>query len=168
MLTPRQCANRVLEAVTANVTSPASLFRYDHLQMSVTFETLRRMILRSLVDVERAIRASWGADTCAPEDISDWNAGNPARGQCGTTALVLNDLFGGDLMRGDVHRDGRWVDYHWWNRLRGGLELDLTHEQFAANELVGQGEAISRPVGSGRLDAEYETLRKRVLEHLER
>jgi uncharacterized protein YodC (DUF2158 family) len=127
---------------------------------------LHRMIFRSLIEVERAIRASWGSDTCAPEDVPDWCPDNPARGQCGTTALVLNDLFGGVLMRGEVHRDGEWVDCHWWNRLGDGLELDLTREQFAANELVGPGEAVSRPTGSGRLDAEYETLRRRVRERL--
>lgn len=125
------------------------------------------MILRSLSEVERAVRASWGADTCAPEDVPDWHPGNPARGQCGTTALVLNDLLGGDLVRADVHRDGERVDYHWWNRLGDGLELDLTREQFAANEVVGRGEVLSRPAGSGRLDAEYETLRRRVRERLE-
>lgn len=125
------------------------------------------MILWSLTDVERAIRASWGSDTCAPEDIPAWHPGNPARGQCGTTALVLNDLFGGDLMRGDVHRGSEWVDYHWWNRLGDSVELDLTRGQFAPNELVGPGEPVSRPTGKTRLDTEYETLRKRVLTYLE-
>ncbi|WP_246868948.1 hypothetical protein [Saccharopolyspora sp. ASAGF58] len=110
-----------------------------------------------------------GSDTCAPEDIPAWHPGNPARGQCGTTALVLNDLFGGDLMRGDVHRGSEWVDYHWWNRLGGGVELDLTRGQFASNELVGPGggEPVSRPDGKTRLDTEYETFRKRVLTYLE-
>lgn len=125
------------------------------------------MICWSLTDVERAIRASWGADTCAPEDIPAWHPDNPARGQCGTTALVLNDLFGGDLVRGDVHRGSVWIDHHWWNRLGDGLELDLTREQFSSDELVGGGEPVSRPTGKTRLDAEYETLRKRVLTYLQ-
>ncbi len=140
----------------------------DQTSMSVAFGRLRRMILWSLTDVERAIRVSWGADTCAPEDIPDWHPGNPAWGQCGTTALVLNDLFGGDLVRGDVHRDGEWADDHWWNRLGDGLELDLTREQFAPNELVGTGEPIPRPTGSTRLDREYGTLHERVWKHLNR
>lgn len=129
---------------------------------------LGRMILRTLIDVERAVRASWGADTCAPEDVPDWHPGNPARGQCGTTALVLHDLFGGELMRGDVHRDGEWTDFHWWNRIGDGVELDLTREQFAANELVGAGTPVPRPTGSTRVNAEYEALRERVLTHLRR
>ncbi|GAA2334922.1 hypothetical protein GCM10009854_08420 [Saccharopolyspora halophila] len=121
------------------------------------------MILWSLVEVERALRSSWGSDTCAPEDVADWRSDNPAGGQCGTTALVLHDFFGGDLMCGDVHRDGRLSDHHWWNRLGDGLELDLTREQFALDELVGPGEPVARPTGVHRLDGEYRTLRQRVL-----
>ncbi|MFD6514507.1 hypothetical protein [Rhodococcus sp. NPDC060176] len=57
----------------------------------------------SLVRVTEALNASWGPDTCAPEDIGDWSEENPARGQCATTAVVVHDYFGGDLVRGEVH-----------------------------------------------------------------
>lgn len=75
----------------------------------------------TLHDVESAVRAARGADTCAPEDLPARSPGNPARGQCGVTALVLHDLFGGELMRGDV-LVGR-ADFHWWNRLPGGKPI---------------------------------------------
>lgn len=120
------------------------------------------MPIRTLMDIERAIRSSWGADTCAPEDIPDWHPGNSARGQCGVTTLVLNDLLGGDLVRGEVHRDERWVDFHWWNRFAENLEVDLTREQFAPDEIVGPGTAIERPPAVHRLGDEYETFRNRV------
>ncbi|WP_434533255.1 YunG family protein [Amycolatopsis carbonis] len=42
---------------------------------------------RTLTGIERAIRRSWSEDTCAPEDRIGWQPGNPARGQCGVTAL---------------------------------------------------------------------------------
>ncbi|GAA2117432.1 hypothetical protein GCM10009802_18500 [Streptomyces synnematoformans] len=83
-----------------------------------------------LTDIERAVRSSWGADTCTPEFRAHWTPGNPARDQCGTTALVVNDLLGGELLRGEVLVDGRRTDYHWWNRLGMGVEVDLTREQF--------------------------------------
>jgi len=54
------------------------------------------MTLWTLTAVERAVRASWGVDTCDPVDRLDWRPDNPSRGQCGVTALVLHDLFGGD------------------------------------------------------------------------
>jgi len=116
----------------------------------------------TLSDLERAVRASWGADTCAPEDLPSWHVGNPARGQCGVTALVLNDLLGGDLVRGEVHVDGRRTDYHWWNRLVGGVEVDLTREQFRPEELVTGGQAMARPATIRRCQREYELLRGRV------
>ncbi|MER7015176.1 hypothetical protein ABT324_27410 [Saccharopolyspora sp. NPDC000359] len=125
------------------------------------------MIIQKLADIEAAVRSSWGADTCAPEDLPKWHPGNPARGQCGVTALVLNDLLGGDLVRGEVHVDGRQVDFHWWNRLPGGLELDLTREQFTPDELVTSGVVVERPAEFTRLREEYELLRTRVLENLQ-
>lgn len=124
--------------------------------MSVAFGRLLGVAVWTLADVEHAIRSSWGADTCAPEDRPDWHPANPARGQCGVTALVLNDLLGGDLVRGEVHRDGMRVDFHWWNRFADGIEIDLTREQFAPGETVGPATVIERPPAIRRLRDEYE------------
>ncbi|MFE9650365.1 hypothetical protein ACFYO0_40960 [Streptomyces sp. NPDC006365] len=88
------------------------------------------MIPWNLLDLDKALRASWAADTCSPDDQADWQPGNPAWGHCDITALIVNDVFGGDLMVGEVHRDGTQRSFHWWNRLPSGVELDLTREQF--------------------------------------
>lgn len=53
-----------------------------------------------------------------------WSEDNPARGQCGVTALVVQDRFGGELLKTPV--DGRW---HFYNRV-GGVRYDFTAEQF--------------------------------------
>jgi hypothetical protein len=122
----------------------------------------------SLTDVEQAIRSSWGRDTYPPDERTPWDPDNPARGQCGVTAVVLNDIFGGELVRGEVHVDGERVDFHWWNRLPGGLEIDLTREQLGPHEIVTDGVAIARPPNTEikRLKAEYELLRQRVFDAL--
>ncbi|WP_439655446.1 YunG family protein [Tsukamurella strandjordii] len=122
----------------------------------------------TLVDLRRALRASWGPDTCAPEDIAQWSPGNPARGQCATTALVVNDHLGGNLVRGEVHVGGQRVDYHWWNALPSGEQIDLTREQFDTSELVLGGTIIDRPAARGRQHAQYEVLRQRVTRRLGR
>ena len=121
-----------------------------------------------LTDIERAVRSSWSADTCTPEFRSSWTEDNPARDQCGVTAMVLNDLLGGELIRGEVHVAGERVDYHWWNRLGDGIEVDLTREQFRPEEVVTEGIVIPRPPVTEwrRLREEYELLRERVLEKL--
>jgi hypothetical protein len=124
------------------------------------------MTPKNISDLERAIRRSWGADTATPDHRPDWTPDNPARDQCGVTALVVHDLLGGELIRGEVHVDGERVDYHWWNRLGMGIEIDLTREQFGPHETVVGGDAIERPAEIVRLREEYELLRGRVLERL--
>ncbi|MFE1188117.1 YunG family protein [[Kitasatospora] papulosa] len=119
-----------------------------------------------LTDIEAAVRSSWGADTTTPVHRPDWHPGNPARDQCGVTALVLNDLLGGELIRGEVRVDGERVDFHWWNRLGADLEIDLTREQFAPHEIVTGGVPVERPTEIVRLREEYELLGARVLERL--
>ncbi|MFJ8865789.1 hypothetical protein ACIRD6_08485 [Streptomyces sp. NPDC102473] len=119
-----------------------------------------------LTDIEAAVRRSWGADTTTPAHRPRWDPGNPARDQCGVTALVVNDLLGGDLIRGEVRVDGERVDFHWWNRLGMGVEIDLTREQFGAHEIVSGGVVVERPAEIVRLREEYELLSARVLERL--
>ncbi len=122
-----------------------------------------------LSDIEAALRSSWGPDTSPSDERTRWDAGNPARGQCGVTALVVHDLLGGDLLRGEVHVDGERTDYHWWNRLGMGVEIDLTREQFRPDEVVTPGVVVPRPPGPPRrLNEEYERLRGRVLAELRR
>lgn len=91
-----------------------------------------------------------------------WQPENPAKGQCGVTALVVNDLLGGDLVRGEVYVAGQWSDYHWWNRLESGVEIDLTREQFRRGETVVGGTTVVRPPSISRLREEYELLRART------
>ncbi|MEU4560980.1 hypothetical protein AB0F72_21585 [Actinoplanes sp. NPDC023936] len=109
------------------------------------------------------VRAAWGADTCDPHDLPHWRPDNPARGQCGVTALVLHDLLGGELILGEVFEAGRKVGHHWWNRLPDGREVDLTIEQFYATETVTGGQVLQRPEGApGRCRQQYELLSSRV------
>jgi hypothetical protein len=69
-------------------------------------------------ELEAAVRAAWALDTCDPVDVADWSAANPSRGQCGSTALVIHDLLGGDLLIADVVRsDGSRQGVHYWNLL---------------------------------------------------
>lgn len=53
-----------------------------------------------------------------------WTAENPAAGQCGVTSLVLQDIFGGDILFTRVR--GR---LHFYNRINEH-RFDLTTSQF--------------------------------------
>jgi hypothetical protein len=121
--------------------------------------------VRTLIDVdlelERAIRASWSQRTCDPVDLPDWSAHNPARGQCASTALVIQDHLGGELLLADVLRaDGSRQGVHFWNQLPGGQEVDLTREQFIDGETIQTSHVVQRAPDTsvGRLAAQYRAL----------
>ncbi|WP_228973187.1 hypothetical protein [Streptomyces sp. DH12] len=121
----------------------------------------------SLLDLDRALRSVWAADTCSPDDQADWRPDNPAWGHCDITALVVNDVFGGDLVVGEVFLDGSQHGFHWWNRLAGGVELDLTREQFTCGQVITAARVVVRPPGPlPRRREQYLLLRERVIGRL--
>jgi len=99
--------------------------------------------MHTLSEIEAAIRASWSLDTADEDD--GWTPDNPSRGQCDVTCLVVHDIFGGEIVAADVYHDGVRVEAHMWNRLPGGLELDLTREQFRDSQVVGEPSVRQRP-----------------------
>jgi hypothetical protein len=107
----------------------------------------------TLIQLEQAIRQSWGPDTVDPDD--GWTPENPARGQCDVTSLVVHDLMGGELMASDVFLNGDRIMAHMWNRLPSGIEVDLTREQFRDGEVLGEGTARPRPPASVMDDPEH-------------
>jgi hypothetical protein len=124
----------------------------------------------TLARIENVLRDSWAADTCSPDDLErdGWHSGNPAWGHCDITALVVNDIFGGDLMLGEVWAvNGERHGYHWWNLLGTGVELDLTREQFRCGQVVTGARVVKRPAGPlPRRGNEYALLRDRVAARL--
>jgi hypothetical protein len=119
------------------------------------------VVFGSLAEIERAIRASWSRETVDPVDHDAWSPENPSRGQCAVTAMVVNDLLGGELLMAEVrYADGSAQGLHYWNRLAGGLEVDLTREQFEPGEVVGAPTSIPRPTDTktARLAQQYARL----------
>lgn len=123
----------------------------------------------TLLELERAFRLSWGADTTCldAEGLAKWHSDNAAHGQCGPTALVVQDLLGGDLLIADVTGGEEEDEVHYWNRLPGGLEIDLTREQLRRHRVIGEPRVVVRPPEGPRAYAsEYQLLRSRVLSAL--
>lgn len=77
-------------------------------------------------DLRTALESAWNKSTSVD---SDWNPTTPSRGQCAVTALVVQDEYGGSLLRSVVEGVS-----HYWNRLPDGREIDLTRDQFHAFE----------------------------------
>ena len=65
------------------------------------------------------LRRCWSAATGG-----QWQAANPARGQCNVTALLVADIFGGDILKTPLPAGD-----HFYNRIEG-RRVDLTDSQF--------------------------------------
>ncbi|WP_328291193.1 hypothetical protein OG218_00230 [Kineococcus sp. NBC_00420] len=122
------------------------------------------MATLTLSAIEAAVRASWGPDTLfASADYMARGSGQPSRGQCGTTALLLQALLGGDLMVADVEYEGRVEGVHYWNVTAGGVELDLTRDQFTDTEsLINVRRVTTRRNPDGLGERPFQLLQERV------
>lgn len=87
-----------------------------------------------------ALRDCWSEATASPAFRDRWSEKNPALGQCSVTALVTQDLLGGEIMAAEVPNFGR----HLWNRLENGSEIDFTRSQFPPGIEVPPGTVVSR------------------------
>jgi hypothetical protein len=125
-----------------------------------------------MIDLELlrpVLRAGWRRDTCDPHDVKEWHPDNPARGQCGVTALIVQDVLGGELILGEVFQGDTKVGHHYWNRLPDGRAVDLTADQFRPREVVVGGQVQQRPPGAPqRCRQQYQILRRRALAALDR
>lgn len=70
-------------------------------------------------EVQSALRKAWSSSTA-----SQWTANNPAAGQCNVTALLVHELFGGDLLKTPLPAGD-----HFYNRIEG-QRYDFTASQF--------------------------------------
>ena len=100
---------------------------------------------------------AWSRDTSG--DSENWDEHNPSLGQCAVSALIIQDLLGGDLVRSEVNGCS-----HYWNKLPNGQQIDVTLQQFG--EVWARGEikirdreyVLSFPETAKR----YERLRRKL------
>lgn len=83
----------------------------------------------------KALASSWGEDTVAP----GIEFCGPL-GQCAVTALVVQDLLGGELVRAQF-ADG---SSHYWNRFPGIGDVDLTRAQYPDDLAMPVGVVVPR------------------------
>ena len=82
----------------------------------------------SLSHFINVLQESWSATTSYESD-ENWSPENPARGQCVVSSLVVQDYFGGDIVRYAVTGEG--IDEtHYFNVLEDGTVLDTTRSQY--------------------------------------
>ena len=77
-----------------------------------------------LKTLKKLLKQSWTTETCVLGSRKEWNSDNPSLGQCAITALVVNDYFGGKIMRVMTNSGS-----HYYNLIDNKV-IDLTVEQF--------------------------------------
>ncbi len=88
------------------------------------------MLNQSIDKLKILLSKVWSKETSATP--TEWSNANPARGQCAITALIVQDLFGGKLVRGIVCGES-----HYWNRIDSS-DVDLTLSQFPEPSFEGE------------------------------
>lgn len=106
-------------------------------------------------NLHEALKRAWSKETCYESIRDNWSSENSAYGQCYITTLIVNDYFGGEILKTKLLNGIT----HYWN-LINGKEVDLTRSQFSPEEV------IPSPVKLARKDLEenerYKLLKSRV------
>lgn len=79
----------------------------------------------------------WSRETASPSCQERWSEEVPALGQCAVTALLLQDLIGGEIVRTEVPGFGSY----YYNRMLFG-NVDLTKDQFPAGTAIPHGVVV--------------------------
>ena len=99
-------------------------------------------------DVQSALRQAWSLSTA-----SQWTPANPAAGQCNVTSLLIQELFGGELLKTPLPAGD-----HFYNRI-GGRRYDFTASQFEQSISYADLPANRADAERGATDDELAELR---------
>jgi hypothetical protein len=95
-----------------------------------------------------ALRQTWSLRTSGK-----WAADNPARGQCSVTALLVEEMFGGEILKTPLPEG-----VHFYNRI-DGQRIDLTDDQFSTPIVYADLPSDRQEALSGTTAARYEALK---------
>jgi hypothetical protein len=104
--------------------------------------------------VAAALLASWSLATSG-----EWLRSNPARGQCNVTALLINENFGGEILKTPLPEGD-----HFYNRVNGE-RIDMTASQFDAPVRYLDIESDRSEALAGTSSAKYEALKAAFYQH---
>lgn len=88
---------------------------------------------------------------------SKWRTENPAAGQCSVTAILVQELLGGDILKTRVG-----ADWHFYNLL-DGVRRDFTESQFALPITYDDTPSDRADALTDTSPEQYEALRSLVL-----
>jgi hypothetical protein len=145
--------NRLTSRLSARIAGSVTTNSYIEAMPTVFVKS--QLSRPDLESIEQRFRCAWDALTSSDPG---WSPSLPSLGQCAVTALIVQDLYGGQLLRA---RLGEVT--HYWNALPDGTEVDLTRDQFddfvpADTTTASREYVLSFPVTRRR----YELLKARL------
>lgn len=130
--------------------------------------------MAELTKLRRKLEQCWDRKTTHPDWKKSWTETNPSVGQCYITALIVQDIFGGELLftiKGLSHQreSGKragdvFGSSHIWNRLPDGTEIDLTSDQYDGIVPAKVQGLFGKPttIGAKRSNPRYKLLKRRL------
>ena len=104
----------------------------------------------------QALQSSWSLASS-----TKWTQANPASGHCGVTALVAQDVLGGDILK--TKYGDKW---HFYNRIEGEV-IDFTKSQFEAPISYNNHTATRAEAFADTNAEQYNHLSTTVQKHLD-
>ncbi|RAT07279.1 hypothetical protein A6E27_10125 [Bacillus cereus] len=105
--------------------------------------------------IYEALIRSWSIETS-----SKWTTENPAKGQCGVTALVVQDIYGGEIKKTKVREA-----WHFYNFI-DGQRFDFTEAQFNEKLNYMDIESNREEAFTDTNEKQYSMLKKKITKEL--
>lgn len=99
------------------------------------------------LDLAPIIAIACRADTSS--DPAGWSRKNPLYGHCAVVAMVVSDLYGGDIVWAEAVKPDGSKESHYFNLIHG-VQYDLTAAQFPAGTSVPVGRAKTKGFATTR------------------
>lgn len=96
----------------------------------------------SLVQIEWFLYQAWSKESSYSPD--DYEQHDKSYGQCAVTALLLQDILSGEIMRGwAINKEENVRVRHYWNRF-GDTHVDCTWKQFPEGTTIIESKLAQR------------------------
>jgi [ribosomal protein S5]-alanine N-acetyltransferase len=104
------------------------ILQKDYMEMNNTEQTTiiklndkpPNNIMNAIAQLLNAFKLTWSL-----KSSSKWTIDNPAKGQCGVTSLVVQDILGGE-----IHKTSTFEGWHYYNVIQN-RRYDFTESQFS-------------------------------------
>lgn len=97
------------------------------------------------------LKSAWSKESSA-----SWSAENPAKGQCSATSLIVQDIFGGSILKTKTYGGT-----HFYN-LINGVRWDMTVSQFDRPIPFEDKPATRDEAMADTSEPQYQALRRRL------